>query len=221
MTRSPTQRANAHPHVLVFAKEPAPGNVKTRLSPPLSPGQAADLASAALADTLHAVLKSRASRRVIALEGNPGPWLPPGFEVIPQRGDGQAERLDAAWRDSAGPGLQIGMDTPQVSAELLDSCLADLDAPGHTAVLGLAEDGGWWAIGFTRGWQEHPFDGVPMSTPTTGVRQLERLYQLRHRVGLLPVLRDVDHLGDCDAVARAAPGTAFAAAWRRTCELSA
>jgi len=68
--------------LLVIAKQPLPGRVKTRLVPPCTPGQAAALAEAALADTLHTVLAAPARRRVLVLDGEPGPWLPPGFDIV-------------------------------------------------------------------------------------------------------------------------------------------
>src|SRR5438105_3192912 len=95
MSRAPSARCARH--VLVLAKAPEPGRVKTRLCPPLSPAQAADVATAALADTLDAVVACGAERRILALDGRPGPWLPAGFEVIEQRGAGLAERLANAW----------------------------------------------------------------------------------------------------------------------------
>ena len=60
----------------VIAKAPIAGQSKTRLSPPLTLEQAAVLAEASLVDTLEAVLATRAGRRVLILEGSPGPWLP-------------------------------------------------------------------------------------------------------------------------------------------------
>ncbi len=63
--------------LLVIAKQPRPGRVKTRLVPPCTPGQAA-----ALADTLHTVLAAPARRRVLVLDGEPGPWLPPGLGPV-------------------------------------------------------------------------------------------------------------------------------------------
>ena len=66
-------------NVLVVAKAPLAGFSKTRLCPPCSPQEAADIAEAALADTLIAVASCRADRRVLALEGRPGSWLPSGF----------------------------------------------------------------------------------------------------------------------------------------------
>ena len=74
--------------ILVLAKEPVPGRVKTRLTPPFTPREAAALAEAALMDTLEAVRRTRVIRHVLALAGEPGPWLPDGVEVIPLRGGG-------------------------------------------------------------------------------------------------------------------------------------
>lgn len=197
-------------HVLVMAKAPVPGRVKTRLCPPLSPVQAARLAEAALADTLEAVAACGAERRILALDGEPGDWLPPGFTVVAQQGDGLGERLSQAWAYAGGPGLQLGMDTPQVTPALLDHCLEKLRGPGTDTVLGAAEDGGWWAIGFH---QPHAdaFAGVPMSSSETGEAQRRQLADLGYRVTELPVLRDVDHMRDARIVAAQAPGSRFAA----------
>lgn len=197
-------------NVLVVAKSPVPGRCKTRLCPPCTPAEAAAIAEAALADTLDAVAATGA-RPVLALSGVPGPWLPPGFRVVPQRGDGLDERLANAWDDAGGPGLQIGMDTPQVTPALLEEGLAALEAPGTGAVLGLAEDGGWWAVGLRRP-DRRCFLGVPMSTAATGRAQLHRLVDLGLDVAGLPSLRDVDRFDDAVAVSTALPGSRFAAA---------
>lgn len=172
------------------------------------------MAEAALADTLDAVARCAAQRRLIALDGAPGPWLPPDFKVFPQQGCGLDERLAAAWDYAGGPGLQIGMDTPQVTPDLLDLCLGRLDSHGTTAALGAASDGGWWAIGLRRA-QRGVFVGVPMSTAHTGRDQQRRLLQLGHEVVALPTLRDVDYMGDADAVADLIPASRFAQAHRR------
>ena len=198
--------------VVVVAKEPVPGRVKTRLCPPCTPEQAAGLARAALADTLDAVVAAQADRRVLVLDGQVGPWVPDGVAVVPQRGDAFAERLDAAWLDSAGdrpgPTLQIGMDTPQVTAALLDDALDRLAAA--PAVIGLADDGGWWALGL-HGHLPGAFESVPMSEPDTGTRQEARIEAV---LGTAPrrlsFLRDVDHITDARAVAAVAPDTRFA-----------
>ncbi|WP_369386888.1 DUF2064 domain-containing protein [Streptomyces sp. CG1] len=191
--------------LLVIAKEPLPGRVKTRLTPPFTPGQAALLAEAALCDTLHAVAATPASRRVLVLDGAPGPWLPPGFEVLPQCAGGLDERLADAFAHCSGPALLIGMDTPQVTPELLT-----VDFAGCDAYLGPAEDGGFWALGLA---EPDPalLRGVPMSTPETGAVQRERLLAAGLRVRELPRLRDVDTAADAHAVAALVPHGRFAA----------
>ncbi len=201
-------------HVMVIAKEPVPGRVKTRLCPPLSPAEAAAVAAAALADTLDAVAGCGAERRIVALDGAPGAWLPPGFEVIPQRGVGLAERLANAWADAGGPGLQIGMDTPQVGSEELDRLLGQV-APGRS-VLGHALDGGWWVIGLAGVDPVAAFAGVPMSTARTGQQQERRLRTLGLAVHHAMPRRDIDRAADLDAVAAEIPGSRTAAAAARS-----
>ena len=112
----------------MLAKEPRPGHSKTRLTPPLSPAEAAEVAEAALRTTLAAARACSAQRLVLALDGAVGEWLGEGFEVIPQRGAGQAERLGAAFADVPGPAVLIGMDSPQVSPELIDLAFARIAA---------------------------------------------------------------------------------------------
>ena len=184
-------------HVLVMAKSPVAGRVKTRLCPPCTPAEAAAIAEAALADTLDAVAACGAGRRIVALDGAPGPWLPPGFEVIPQVDGGFDRRLAAAWSAAGGAGVQIGMDTPQVTSALLDDALASLD--DTSAALGLAVDGGWWAIGLRRP-DPAVFTGIPMSTAETGAAQHARLLALGLSVTMLPALVDLDTVADLPAV---------------------
>ncbi|MEU4150735.1 DUF2064 domain-containing protein [Streptomyces sp. NPDC026659] len=191
--------------LLVIAKEPRPGRVKTRLTPPFPPTQAAALAEAALADTLRAVAAAPAERRLLVLDGRPGPWLPDGFEVVPQCAGGLDERLADAFARCAGPALLIGMDTPQVTPALLTVDFADCDA-----WFGPAEDGGFWALGLARP-EPALLRGVPMSVPETGAVQRERLTAAGLRVRDLPRLRDVDTAADARAVAALVPHGAFAA----------
>jgi uncharacterized protein len=195
--------------IVVIAKSPVPGRVKTRLTPPCSPEQAARLAGAALDDTLAAAARTRrATRRVLVLDGAPGDWVPHGFEVVQQRGDGLAERLAAAFEDVAQPAFLVGMDTPQVTPDLLDAGLGALD--GSDAVFGPAFDGGYWGIGL-RCADPAAFRGVPMSEATTGLAQRVRLAVLGLRTAVLPPLRDVDTIADAQAVAAEAPAGRFAA----------
>ncbi len=198
--------------LLVIAKEPLPGAVKTRLSPPCSPDQAAALAQAALLDTLAAVARTPVRRRVLVLEGDPRRWRQTGLEIIPQRGFGLGERLAAAFADVGGPALLVGMDTPQLTPQLLLDGIGALTRSGTDAVLGRARDGGYWSIGLAHG-HEHAFAGVPMSSATTWHQQRARLRALGLRVHEQPVLRDVDTIEDAAAVAAEAPGSRFAHAF--------
>jgi rSAM/selenodomain-associated transferase 1 len=204
--------------VVVMAKAPVPGEVKTRLCPPLSHEQAAALAQAALLDTMAAVSASSARRRVLALQGSPGIWMRPGFDVIPQRsghlGSRLAGAIDDAWATFPAPILVVGMDTPQLGGTDLDRAARVLidtpDSAGPSAVIGPAEDGGYWAIG-TRRPVFGMFDGVPMSTDGTRSAQQSRLRALGVSCTSTRWLRDVDHVEDAVAVAALAPGTRFAA----------
>ncbi len=195
--------------LLVMAKAPAPHRTKTRLSPPCTPVEAARLAEAALADTLATVASVDAGRHVLVLDGDAGPWVPAGIEVRAQRGNTFNERLAAAFDDVGTPSVLIGMDTPQVSAWELGAAIAALDHGATDAVLGLATDGGWWAIGF-RERQPSAFEGIPMSADDTGARQLKRLQSLGLSVTMLPRLRDVDRFSDARIVADQIPASRFA-----------
>ena len=189
--------------LLVLAKEPLPGLVKTRLMPHLSADQAARVAFAALSDTLDAVRAVPVSRRVLVLQGSPESLPCSGFDVIDQSqgdlGDRLAHAFQDAWDGCQLPMLLIGMDTPQVSPTLLANAAEQL-LSGQDGVLGLARDGGWWALGLHRP-VPGCFDQVPMSVATTGRDQRTRLSQLGVQVSDLPMLRDVDQFPDIAVVA--------------------
>jgi glycosyltransferase A (GT-A) superfamily protein (DUF2064 family) len=197
--------------LIVIAKEPLPGRVKTRLQTEFTPHEAAALARASLSDTLAAVRATPVRRYVLALEGDPGGWLPAGFRVVPQRGDGLDERLAAAFEDaySGTPMLLVGMDTPQLTPVLLK-----VDWEGHDAVLGLTEDGGYWCLGL-REPDRRALVGVPMSTDHTGADQLARLEELGYDVLLLPTLRDMDTPSDAAAIAALFPALRVSRLHRR------
>lgn len=202
--------------LIVIAKSPLPGRAKTRLIPDLGPEGAAALAAACLTDTLEAVAAAPAARRVLVLEGEPGDWLPDaGFEILPQRGGGLDARLTGAFEDSgAAPAVLVGMDTPQITPELLAEAVAELAAADTDAVIGGAPDGGYWTIGLRRS-DPRVFDGVPMSADDTGLRQRDRMRELGLRWSELEELRDIDTIDGARAVAAAAPNTRCAAELRR------
>jgi rSAM/selenodomain-associated transferase 1 len=194
--------------IVVLAKEPQPGRVKTRLQTQFSPEQAAALAAAALSDTLAAVRACRVQRRVLAWDGDPTGWSR-GFEVVAQPDGDLSERLASVFSAvqtgrSGEPTLLIGMDTPQVQPSLLEHRWGGADA-----VLGLSDDGGFWAIGLREADPYAVFDGIEMSTSRTGAIQLARLLDLNLSVEFLPPLRDVDEPTDAELVADRHPQLRF------------
>jgi rSAM/selenodomain-associated transferase 1 len=204
--------------IVVIAKEPVPGRVKTRLTPPFTPDEAAALAEASLTDTLDAVAQTTVARRVLALQGRPGRWLPSGFDVIGQRGSGLDERITWALTDARVtlplPVVLIGMDTPQVTPGLLAAAAEPLVSKTADATFGLAEDGGFWLLGL-REVDPSLILGVPMSQPDTGPKQLARLEQAGLRITMLPELTDVDTVREAEHVAAITPGSRFAACMTR------
>jgi uncharacterized protein len=196
--------------LLIMAKSPVPGQVKTRLCPPLTAEEAAEVAAASLLDTLSAALATPGAVPVVALAGvvrrEDVRDALAECVVIPQRGWTFADRLAHAHADVARfgmPVLQIGMDTPQVTPSLLESC-----AHFDDAALGFALDGGWWALGLRDPRRAEVLRDVPMSRADTGVRTLEALLGLR--VAILPTLSDVDTMVDARAVAAQVPQSRFA-----------
>ncbi|MDT4935261.1 MAG: uncharacterized protein QOK11_3153 [Pseudonocardiales bacterium] len=194
--------------LLVIAKEPIPGRVKTRLVPPLTHEHAAHVAGAALADTLRAGSAIPARRHVLVLDGRPGTWLTPGWRLVPQAAGDLDVRLAAAFAAAAqGPALLVGMDTPQLQPRHLTA----FDPEHFDACLGPAADGGFWALSFRDPRNAAAaIAGVPMSTAGTGAQQLRRLRALGLRVQLLDELRDVDTFDDAQEVACLVPDSAFA-----------
>ena len=205
--------------LLVVAKAPEPGQAKTLLAATVGDRVAAEIAAAALLDTLDAVAAAPVAARVVAITGDLDAAANTteirqrlaSFTVIPQRGEDFAARLVNAHADAAGglPVLQIGMDTPQVSADLLTGCARRLlEAP---AVLGPARDGGWWVLGVAEPAMAQCLRTVPMSVPDTGDLTLKALRDNGIDVVTIDALADVDFVDDVAVVREAcAPTSRFA-----------
>jgi rSAM/selenodomain-associated transferase 1 len=202
--------------VLVVAKAPVPGEAKTRLAAEVGTSTAADIAAAALLDTLDAVAAAPVSARVVAMTGDLDGASRSDeirshltdFIVLPQRGSDFADRLANAHADAvlaAGPHpvLQIGMDTPQVTPALILRCAeALLTSP---AVLGMATDGGWWVLGVHSPTDADVLRAVPMSTADTGAITLRALRDTGINVTLVEELQDVDTADDVATVRAVSP----------------
>jgi glycosyltransferase A (GT-A) superfamily protein (DUF2064 family) len=209
--------------LLVVAKAPEPGRAKTRLAATVGDRVAADIAAAALLDTLDAVAAAPAASRVVALTGDLDAAAAAAqirqrlesFTVIEQRGDDFADRLANAHLDAAAgfPVLQIGMDTPQVTADLLAGCARSL--LGAPAVLGPAVDGGWWVLGVQDPAMAECLRAVPMSQPDTGELTWKALHDNGIDVISVDRLADFDIADDVAAVREACgPASRFARATR-------
>lgn len=207
--------------LLVVAKAPVPGLAKTRLAATIGDRAAADIAAAALLDTLDAVAATPVARRLVALTGElddaaRGAEIrsrTEDFTVIPQRGSDFAQRLVHAHADAAGarPVLQIGMDTPQITPALLTACAHTL--LGARAVIGPASDGGWWALGVAAPRLARFLVDVPMSRADTCARTQAAVELAGATPVALPELADVDTADDIEPVrAQCAPTSRFARA---------
>lgn len=217
------------PTLVVMAKAPRPGHVKTRLCPPLSADQAAQVAQASLADTVTTLLAG-ASRLgsgapVVAWAdidpSTPLPGLPATLQrcqLVAQRGDGLATRIVHAMRDAQrhreGYGvIVLGADTPQLTVDHLVGLAAGLHH--HDAVLGPATDGGFWALALRDAAAADALLGVPMSTPDTGRRTHAALTARGLAVATTDALRDVDCWADAVTVAAAMATGRFPTTVRR------
>jgi glycosyltransferase A (GT-A) superfamily protein (DUF2064 family) len=211
--------------LLVVAKAPVPGFAKTRLCPPATPAQAAEIAAAALLDTLDAVCAVPGAAPVVAMTGDLGAATRGaeiglalrGATVIPQRGWDFGARLTNAHADAAAvhaglPILQIGMDTPQVTPDSLAATIAPVLRHGHDSVLGPAADGGWWALGLADPRRAQVLAGVPMSRDDTGARTLRALIACGLEPWQAAKLSDVDTMADARGVAMECPDSRFARA---------
>jgi glycosyltransferase A (GT-A) superfamily protein (DUF2064 family) len=207
------------PTLLLVAKAPVPGLVKTRLAADVGEAAATEVAAAALLDTIEACTLAVGPERCrLALSGDVSAAVRAdeirtavaGWTITPQHGNGLGERLANAHAEVTGPVVQIGMDTPQVTPAGLLAVARSLIAAD--AVLAPAEDGDWWALALREPAAADALVDVPMSTPETYAATRSALQRRGLRVAEGDRLRDVDHLADVAPVAAAAPHTRFAAA---------
>jgi rSAM/selenodomain-associated transferase 1 len=183
--------------IALFARWPAAGEVKTRLSPAVPAALALDLYRAMLEDAIALTGAAEAEERFLYWAGAPavrdGFAVPPAFRVRDQQGGVLGERIERAFDDLlASPGnraLVLGADCPALEA----STLADaFDALGsHDAVLGPARDGGYTLVGL-RGRAPGLFRDIEWSTPRVLDQTMERAARAGLTVALLPALDDLD-----------------------------
>lgn len=200
-----------NPTLLIVAKAPVAGLAKTRIGRARGHDQAAEVAAAALLDTL-ATAAATGWPVVVALTGTLADAARhdeiatalAGTRVFPQRGDSFGERLANAHLDAdAGHGVvQVGMDSPQVTVDDYEKA-GDALRRGST-VLGPASDGGWWLLGVQHGSDAAVLPYVAMSRPDTAEQTIAAL---GGEVDLLRALTDIDTWEDVLAVAADLPGS--------------
>ena len=218
--------------VAIMAKAPRPGEVKTRLCPPLLPADAAVLYRCFLLDKIAAVGALANAQPTLAYTPADAraefAALAPGFALVPQQGPDLGARLHATLEALLAAGhagaVAVDSDTPTLPRDFLQQAVDSLAGPGPDVVLGPTEDGGYYLIG-VRAAHRELFDGVPWSTPQVLEVTLRRAAGAGLRVERLPVWFDVDTPDDlerlraalpADGVAGAAPETTrLLESWRR------
>lgn len=185
--------------VAIMAKAPSPGTVKTRLCPPLTALEAAELSRCFLVDKIAQLRSLSDASPAIAFTPESArdlfQALAPEFELLPQRGADLGARLhgslDALLRGGHRAALAIDSDTPTLPTEFLQEAIRLALAPGVDVVLGPTEDGGYYLIG-GRAVHRELFDDMPWSTSAVLRLTLERAVASGLRLACLPLWFDVD-----------------------------
>ena len=193
--------------VIVFAKNPIPNTVKTRLIPPLSPEQAATLYAAFLTDWCEALAELSDVDLVIAYtpaDAQPDLQALIGDDAIyiPQVGTDLGERLTSATQWAAEHGwtkiLLVGSDSPTLPISYISQALTLLDS--RNIVIGPSTDGGYYLIGFSveilAATIPHVFEDIAWSTAEVFQQTVVRIHAAAVTFGLLPPWYDIDRAED-------------------------
>jgi hypothetical protein len=203
--------------LIIMAKAPVPGAVKTRLCSPYTVEEAAELYRSFLLDTFELAARLRGVTVTVAYFPSEAEEVfkamaPPAFELMPQRGADLGERLSGAFEQLFSLGYErvvaIGADSPTLPSAYVERSFESLAMAD--LVLGPSADGGYYLIGMKA---PHPelFQGVAMGTERVFMETLERARRANLRVSLLPPWYDVDTRDDVKrllAELRATPGVA-------------
>jgi len=186
-----------------MTKAPLVGAVKTRLVPPLTPEEAANLHVCFLRDMsasiAEVVVRNFAEGLVVYTPVGAEPAfdgiLPPGFKLLRQRGESLGDRLCNATEDLLGQGYSslclANSDSPTLPGSLFDLAIESLSRDGDRVVLGAAVDGGYYLIGL-KNVHSRLFDRIAWSTGEVLAHTIERAAEIGLEVELLPLWYDVD-----------------------------
>ena len=187
----------------VMTKAPRAGEVKTRLTPPLTPQESAELNICFLHDTTAAInciaregkTKGVAVYTPVGAEKDYEKILPADFALVPQRGDALGERLIFATEDLFSLGFKsvclINSDSPTVPRQVFSEAAQLLAGGEESVVIGPSEDGGYFLIGFNKA-EPSLFENIPWSTGSVLEQTRARAQKRGLRVQLLPPWYDVD-----------------------------
>jgi hypothetical protein len=187
----------------IMAKAPRAGKVKTRLSPPLTPEQAAAINTCFLRDTTENIGNLAQEGRCAGVisytpvgdehlfEG----LLPNSYRLVPQRGGGFGERLSTTAQDLLACGFAsvclIDSDSPTVPREAFALAVDALQKPGDRIVLGPSHDGGYYLIGM-KGVHPEIFEDITWSTAAVFAETVARIRSIGVELVTLPLWYDVD-----------------------------
>ena len=191
--------------VLIMAKAPRAGAVKTRLCPPLSSEEAAQLYRGFLLDKIEQVKALEGISPAIAYAPPEGKAffqaLAPGFLLFPQQGQDLGSRLANSFEQLFAMGfagvLAIDSDTPTLPTAYLQQAIGLLRGPDGDVVVGPSEDGGYYLIGLREPHREI-FEGMPWSTPQVLPETARRAQAKGLGLAMLPPWFDVDVAGDLE-----------------------
>lgn len=191
--------------VFIMAKTPRAGEVKTRLCPPLTGAEAAELYRCFLLDKIEQVRALKEVTPAIAYAPAEARTtfrtLAPGFALVAQRGDDLGARLansfDEFLKNGFAAALAIDSDTPTLPIEFLEQALALIRAPSIDVVLGPTEDGGYYLIGL-RTLHRELFEGIPWSTSQVLPQTIRQAEARGLRIAQLPPWYDVDTPDDLE-----------------------
>ncbi len=201
MPQPPAQSA-----LIVFAKAPIEGYVKTRLCPPLTPDEAASLHGSLVLDLLERCQGLKAcDRKLAGAPTSDHPFFSAmntrfKMPIWEQVGDDLGARMSHAFQSALGTPYQsaiiIGTDIPGITVQLISSALKSLQE--HDVVVGPTEDGGYYLIGL-RSPAPQLFENIPWSTDSVFVQTREKANAMGLSLKVLPMLRDLDTIEDLQA----------------------
>jgi len=190
--------------LVVVAKAPVPGEVKTRFSPHLTPAEAADLYRCFLQDRIKEIGKLKGIDLAVAFtpadaRDTFARITSNGFKLFAQKGENLGQRLNNVFLAKLARSYDavsiIDSDTPDLPGSIVEQSFQTLMSRGVDAVFGPCDDGGYYLVGMRR---PHPelFQDIPWSSAAVLTITLERAAKLGIRTKLLPGWNDLDTVED-------------------------